>query len=341
MTRRRYVVPAIAALVVAACGSGGGATSPTATEGVTVAATTTSPAAAETITVAQASSVTFYVIGHGIPGPQWSIFQDGARQAGKDLGVTVFYEASAGDATLQSQMIEAAIAKHPAAIAISLPNPTALSTAAEDVVAAKIPLYMFNSGINEYKAVGAETFVGENEVAAGAEAGERLSALGATSALCGRAAEDNLSVVQRCEGFAKTFKGTVRTEVIGDETDHPGLEANLTALLRANPDIDAILGVTPNVTNAAVSVARVAGRKVVVGGFDLLPELLDHIREGTLAFTVDQQLYLQGYLPVVLMYLHATNLNTAGGGLPILTGPVFIDKDNVDQISALVDNGTH
>ena len=44
-----------------------------------------------------------------------------------------------------------------------------------------------------------------------------------------------------------------------------------------------------------------------------------------MAFTVDQQQYLQGYLPIVLMYLQATNLNTAGGGLPILTGPGFVD----------------
>ena len=42
----------------------------------------------------------------------------------------------------------------------------------------------------------------------------------------------------------------------------------------------------------------------------------------------------------VLMYLQATNMNTAGGGLPILTGPGFVDKDNVDAVKALVDKGT-
>ncbi len=64
------------------------------------------------------------------------------------------------------------------------------------------------------------------------------------------------------------------------------------------------------------------------------------IEAGDVAFTVDQQQYLQGYLPVVLMYLQATNLNTAGGGLPILTGPGFVTTENVAEVKALVDAGT-
>ena len=59
-----------------------------------------------------------------------------------------------------------------------------------------------------------------------------------------------------------------------------------------------------------------------------------------MAFTVDQQQYLQGYLPVILMHLQATNLNTAGGGLPILTGPGFVDTANAAEVKALVSQGT-
>jgi simple sugar transport system substrate-binding protein len=42
----------------------------------------------------------------------------------------------------------------------------------------------------------------------------------------------------------------------------------------------------------------------------------------------------------VLLFLEVTNQNTAGGGLPILTGPGFIDADNADAVVALVDAGT-
>ena len=55
-------------------------------------------------------------------------------------------------------------------------------------------------------------------------------------------------------------------------------------------------------------------------------------RRATWHFTVDQQQYLQGYLPVILMYLQATNQNTAGGGLPILTGPGFVDTANASVV---------
>ena len=61
---------------------------------------------------------------------------------------------------------------------------------------------------------------------------------------------------------------------------------------------------------------------------------------GDVAFTVDQQQYLQGYLPVVLMYLEATNANQAGGGLPVLTGPGFVTPDNAAEVKELSAQGT-
>ena len=61
---------------------------------------------------------------------------------------------------------------------------------------------------------------------------------------------------------------------------------------------------------------------------------------GDILFAVDQQQYLQGYLPILLLYLYVTNLNVAGGGLPILTGPGFVDQSNADQVAALVEAGT-
>jgi len=94
------------------------------------------------------------------------------------------------------------------------------------------------------------------------------------------------------------------------------------------------------VAKSAIGASQTAGRKTTIGGFDISPDIITAIKAGDIAFTVDQQQYLQGYLPIVLMYLQATNLNTAGGGLPILTGPGFVDKDNVDAVSALVDKGT-
>jgi len=346
MTKRRYLVAAALAalgLVAAACGSGSKSSSTTGGTAGSTAATTgggTSASSGTTVNVTQGANLTFYMITHGDNGPFWAVVQKGAEQAGKDLGVTVKYEGSSNDAGKQSQMIEAAISEGPAGIAISLADPAGVSAAAKAVVAAKIPLYTINSGVNDYKALGAVTHIGQTETVAGAGAGDRFNALGAKSILCARQEQTNIGLEERCKGLASTFKGTVKSEFVGLDTNPTAQEDQIAALLQANPGIDAILGTGPIVAKSAIGAAQTAGRKAIIGGFDITPDLIAAIKAGTLAFTVDQQQYLQGYLPIVLMYLQATNLNTAGGGLPILTGPGFVDKDNVDKISALVDKGT-
>ena len=64
------------------------------------------------------------------------------------------------------------------------------------------------------------------------------------------------------------------------------------------------------------------------------------IQDGSIAFAVDQQQYEQGYLPIVMLQLYAKNLNTVGGGQPVLTGPGIVDADNVDEIADLASAGT-
>ncbi len=347
MRRSRYLIAALAALglVAAACSSdGGGSSSTEATTGVTAGDTTAAsePAAssADTVEVTQGSDLNFYVITHGDDGVFWSVAQKGAEQAGKDLGVNVTYQGANNDAEAQSQMIEAAIATKPDGIAISLADPEGLKAAAKAVVDAGIPLYTLNSGLNNYKELGAVTHIGQTETVAGNGAGERFNALGVKSILCARQEQTNVALEERCQGLTETFKGTVKSEFVGLDADPEAQEQQIAALLQANPDIDAVMGTGPNLPLRAIAAGQTAGRKLAIGGFDLSPDLIGAIESGDVAFTVDQQQYLQGYLPVVLMYLQATNLNTAGGGLPILTGPGFVDKDNVAEVKALADAGT-
>ena len=85
---------------------------------------------------------------------------------------------------------------------------------------------------------------------------------------------------------------------------------------------------------------RLPAADLIIGGFDISTDIIGAIEAGDIAFTVDQQQYVQGYLPIVLLYLYNTNLNTVGGGLPILTGPGFVDTENVGEVQALVEAGT-
>jgi simple sugar transport system substrate-binding protein len=346
MRKRGYLLAALAAvgLVAAACSSDddGGATTE-ATAGVTAGDTTgatTGDTTGDTVDVSQGQDVNLYVITHGDDGVFWSVVQKAVEQAGADLGINVTYQGANNDAETQSQMIEAAIATNPDGIAISLADPEGVSAAAQAVTDAGIPLYTINSGVNNYQDLGAVTHVGQTETIAGNGAGERFNELGVTKILCGRQEQTNVALEERCEGLDETFDGEIVSEFVGLDADPEAQEQQIAALLQEDPDIDGFMGTGPNLPLRAIAAAETAGRELQIAGFDLSPDLISAIEAGDVQFTVDQQQYLQGYLPVVLMYLQATNLNTAGGGLPILTGPGFVDTENVAEIKALVDQGT-
>jgi simple sugar transport system substrate-binding protein len=294
----------------------------------------------DTVDVSQGEDLHFHVITHGDDGVFWTVVSNAVEQAAADYGVEVTYFGSTNDAEAQSQAIEAAIAEGSDGIAISLADPEGVSAAAQAVVDAGIPLYTLNSGLNNWQDLGAVTHVGQDEIVAGQGAGERFNELGVTTILCGRQEQTNIALEERCNGLDETFDGEVISEFVGLDADPTEQENQISALLQANPEVDAFMGTGPNLPLRAIAAAETAGRELVIAGFDISPDLLTEIESGSVAFTVDQQQYLQGYLPVVLMYLQATNLNTAGGGNPILTGPGFVDAENIAEVAELVDAGT-
>ncbi|MFV2038999.1 MAG: substrate-binding domain-containing protein, partial [Acidimicrobiales bacterium] len=297
-------------------------------------------AADDQVDLAQGCDKTFYVITHGDGGNFWSVVEKGVSDAAAAVGCEVIYFGSTNDAQVQSQEIEAAIAAGADGVAISLADPAGVEAAARAVVAAGIPLYTLNSGLDFWKDLGATAHSGQDEIVAGRESGLRFNEAGATKILCGRQEQTNVALDNRCDGLAETFEGEVVSEFVGLDADPTDQEANIAALLGGDPDIDGFMGTGPNVPLRALAAAEAAGRDLVVSGFDLSPDILSAIDAGDVAFTVDQQQYLQGYLPVILMFLEATNLNTAGGGLPVLTGPGFVDASNAAAVAALVEAGT-
>ena len=300
----------------------------------------TTAAAADEVVETQGCDHTFHVITHGDSGVFWSVVEVAVADAAIAIGCDVVYFGSNNDALAQSQEIEAAIASGSSGIAISLADPAGVSAAAASVAAAGIPLYTLNSGVNNYKELGGVTHVGQTEVVAGNGAGERFNALGATHVLCARQEQSNVALEERCDGLAETFNGTVTSEFVGLDANPDEQQNSIAAILQADPSIDGVLGVGPNLPLRALAAGEQAGRELAIGGFDLSGDLIDAIEAGDVAFTVDQQQYLQGYLPVILMYLQATNQNTAGGGLPILTGPGFVDTGNASVVKTLVAQGT-
>ncbi len=326
-------VAASASSVASSAASSGSSASSAATTGASTGGT-------EAVSQTQAGDLTFYMITHSDDGPFWSVVKRGAEQAAKDLGVKLVWKPGNNDPQVMVKDIEAAVAAGASGIAASLPNADALVGPLKAAVAAHVPVITLNSGSKDYQAIGALTHVGQSEDVAGSGAGDRLNAAGAKKVLCAQQEQGNSGLTERCQGLEKSFKGKVVTQFVGLDADTTAQQNTINAALAADPAIDAILGVGPVVTMSALRAAKDLGRKVTIGGFDLTPELLGAIQAGDIAFTVDQQQYLQGYMPILLLYLNVTNQNTLGGGLPILTGPGFVTKDNAAEVIKLSKQGT-
>lgn len=281
----------------------------------------------------------FSVVTHGSAGDAfWDVVQNGAEAAGEDLGISVDYQ-SDGDPQRQAQLIDAAVNQGVDGIVVSMANPDALQDSVEAAVDAGIPVVTINSGGEASGEFGAIGHVGQDETVAGRGAGQELAARGATNVLCVVHEAGNIGLEQRCSGASEGL-GSELTPLQVDVNDLQGAQSTITSQLQSDPTIDAVLTLNSAVAAVAVEAAEAAGSEAQVATFDLNQDVITGIQDGEIAFAVDQQQYEQGYLPIVMLKLYAENLNTVGGGQPVLTGPGIVDESNVDEIADLASAGT-
>jgi simple sugar transport system substrate-binding protein len=279
------------------------------------------------------------VITHGDAGGFWSTVRRGAEEAAATLNeVTLDYQGSAGDARLQSEMINAAINQGANAVAVSAPDPDALGGALDRAEAAGIPVITLNSGgqlVAERD--GIITHVGQSEQAAGVAAGEALADAGAAKVLCIVHEQNNTGLQERCAGAEEGLAGElVRVQVTGARD--PGQTAREIGAAIDAQDPDAVLTLDPDI--AAAAIREVTARDRILATFDLSPAVLDAVAAGQVLFAVDQQPYLQGYLPVIFLELAVRNRNEVGAGGLVATGPALITEDNAAAVAALAAQGT-
>jgi simple sugar transport system substrate-binding protein len=258
------------------------------------------------------------------------------------MGVTVEYQApQTYDMVAMSQLIDAAVATDPDGLVVSVPDADALGDSIRSAVDAGIPVISMNSGSDVAKELGILAHVGQTEYEAGYGGGERMSAAGVTNAICVNQEVGNVALDLRCQGFADALAESGGTsEVLAVELADPiDAQQRVSAALTANPDVNGILTLGP--TGAAPTMAALEedGLDIPMATFDLSPEVLEAIRDGNMLFAIDQQQYLQGYLPIVLLTLYNTNLNTIANDV-VMTGPGFVTQDTAAQVIELSAAGT-
>ncbi len=290
------------------------------------------------------ANIRIVVVTHGQSSdPFWSVVSNGVRDAAKDMGVRTEYQApSRFDMVEMSNLIDAVVASRPSGLVVSIPDPVALGPSIKKAVAAGIPVISINSGADVSTELGALTHVGQTEYEAGVGAGERIASEGVKHALCVNQEVGNAALDQRCRGFADALaKHAGSARVLAVELANPDdAQQRIAGALRSDPTIDGVLTLGPNGAEPALAaLAQGANSNVRFATFDLSPHVLESIRDGKALFAIDQQQYLQGYLPIVLLTKYIETLALPGGGRVLLTGPGFVTKETAARVIELSRNG--
>jgi len=291
---------------------------------------------------ASEATIKVAVVTHGDTGQFWSVFKKGVDQAKKDLkgrGVSVTQVYADNNVPKQVAGINAAIAAGAKVIATSVPDASALRDPLKKAASKGIEIITVNSGLGAFDSLSTYmVHIGQTETIAGQGAGKQFKKVGAKKVLVVIHEASNSGLQQRANGVKSVLGGSkVKVITIPDaKKDIPGTKAKVKAAFNADKSLDSFLGLDPDVTIPCIPSCP-SGTKI--GTFDVGGSIKE-IQQGKMLFAIDQQQYLQGYLPVVFAVLYVTNLNTVGNGAPVLTGPGIINKANAARVAALAAKGT-
>ena len=263
----------------------------------------------------------------------WAIVRTGVEAAQRQMNVQVDYEAP-DVYSLQRMiaLIDDAVAARPDGLVVSFPEP-GLTPAIRRAVKAGIPVITINSGSDEFRSLGVLAHVGQPEGRAGLAAGQRLARAGARRALCVNQQVGNIGLDARCAGLARAMRAAGgRSTVLSIDDQSAATPAKIASAV-VSGRVDAVLATNSLGGLAAVKGVARSGRRgsVRIGAFDLGPDTLRAVQAGKLLFAVDQQPYLQGYLPVVMLANRARYGLLPAQGDVVATGANFITRANAAQ----------
>jgi simple sugar transport system substrate-binding protein len=311
-------------LLIALLATGCGGTTVVREGGVTVAAGT--PAATREAEAPRPDgSVRIAVVTHGPASSKfWAIIRNGVDAASRTLDVLVDYRApDVYSAARMSELIDAAVASRPDGLVVSIPEP-AVAPAIRRAVQAGIPVVSINSGSQLFKKLGVLAHVGQLEDRAGLEAGRRLASAGVHHALCVNQQIGNTGLDARCAGLARAMREAGGdSRVLGVVDDAPETPKKIGEAV-AKRGATGVL--CTNSVSGLAAMQGLSGTDVKIGTFDLGPDVLRAVQQGKIEFAVDQQAYLQGYLPIEMLAQRARYGLFPAEGDVIATGPHFVTR---------------
>ncbi|MGA2766344.1 MAG: substrate-binding domain-containing protein [Spirochaetia bacterium] len=280
------------------------------------------------------------------PGAFPSVVKQGMDDAAKALGVDaqIVFLARNDDLAAQLSAFESALLKNPDGIITTIPSATAFNKLIQQALDKGIPVICSNTdgliGTGnplEHKVpyIGSSLFAGGYDIAR--KAVEMFPDKTNIRALVGLEAPGASWCEERAGGAVKYLEEQkIPYEKIDLTQDMGTMESRVSAYLRKHPDCNLVMSQGGNGPFGTAKGIESAGKKpgeVINVGYDITPQNADELKKGFVTLLNDQQPYLQGYLPVVQLYMMKMY---ALSGWDVNTGLGYVDKNNIDKVFDLV-----
>jgi simple sugar transport system substrate-binding protein len=282
----------------------------------------------------------FVFVCHVTTNPFFTPTQYGASDASKLLGTS--YQWTGSQNAIVAEMVNAVntgVSGKADGLAVAVVDKDAFRSPIDAALEAGIPVVSYNAdGARDDPGSNRLAYIGQGLYDSGYALGQRaLTKLDSGDVAAFIATPGQLNIQPRIDGAQQAFKDSgkpVRFTAVSTNADVTKGLSIIDAYAQGHANLAGMLAVDAGSTQAVgATVAKYKMRDKglkVAGGFDLVPETLASIKSGDLDYTIDQQPYLQGFLPVLALYLYKLS-----GGLifPVQTntGLLFVTKDTVAQ----------
>jgi simple sugar transport system substrate-binding protein len=281
----------------------------------------------------------FVFVNHVTTNAFFTPTQYGADDASKLLGTT--YQWTGSKDSIVAQMVDAtntAVTGKADGIALAVVDKTAFKTPVDQALDAGIPVVSYNAdGAVGDPGTNRLAYIGQGLFESGQALGQRaVEAVDSGDIAAFIATPGQLNIQPRIDGAKQAIEASgksIKFTAVATNADVTKGLSIIDAYVQGHSNVAGLLAVDAGSTQAVGAVVKKYNQRSkglkVAGGFDLVPETLASVKAGDLDYTIDQQPYLQGFLPVLYLYFYKVS-----GGLlfPSLTntGLLFVTKDNVD-----------
>ena len=278
----------------------------------------------------------FVFVNHVTTNPFFVPTQYGASDACALVGCKYQWTGSAN--SIVADMVNAmntAIAAKVDGIAVSIIDPVAFNAPVEAALSAGIPVLAYNADAPATSKNARMAYIGQDLFASGEAMGTRIASLIPSGDVAGFiATPGSLNIQPRIDGAKAAIKASGQpinfTEIATGAAVNDEL-SRIEAYYLGHPNLKGMFAVDGGSTQSTGQIMEkysLTAKGVHAGGFDLEPVTLQEVQKGNLDFTIDQQPYLQGFIPVMQLFLYKLS-----GGLmapsDTNTGLLFVTKNNV------------